>query len=517
MMDNLPDNQLMNQLLPSQKQHDSLDRWLPAIAGLITFTLYALTTQRTVGPYDSAELAAGSACLGIVHSPGYPLYLLLGYGFSRIPVGEVAFRVNLMSAFFGALAAGFLAAFLRDLLSDRLAACFAALDFGLCLPVWDRAVVAEVYTLQLAILAASLWLTLRLIEAPSPGKLALLAAVFGLTLAHRPPGLLTGVGIAAILLHSEPVRALIKRPAVLIPAIFCALGSLLFYLYLPIRAAANPPLNYATDLQVDLTTLPGMWWMVSGAMFRHLVFAYSLPEYLGELAAVLRLVWSAWYGIGALLALAGFAWMIRHQRRWAIALLLIALPMALFYAGYRVDDKIEMFLPVLMIAAIFIGGSIKATCNWLKSPTAGWIAPAAVGLLLIGLAAVNYPQVDRSHDRADRERAEVVLDDAEPGALIAAEWSTATPLKYLQIVEGQRPDVEIFDWGLFGLGRLAYYRERNLPADAAQRFWVRDAADILEQAQQEGRPVYAVDEYEVFEEYFIMTPESGIYRVGQHP
>ncbi|MBN1120289.1 MAG: DUF2723 domain-containing protein [Anaerolineae bacterium] len=499
-----------------QQPKTPLDRWLPAIAGLITFTLYALTTQRTVGPYDSAELAAGSACLGIVHSPGYPLYLLLGYGFSRIPVGEIAFRVNLMSAFFGALAAGFLAAFLRDLLADRLAAIGAALAFGLCLPVWDRAVVAEVYTLQLAILAASLWLTLRLLDDPSPKKLALLAAVFGLTLAHRPPGLLAGVGIGALLLLYEPTRALLRRPAALIPAILCGLGSLLFYLYLPIRAAADPPLNYATDLQVDMTTLSGVWWMVSGTMFHQLVFAYSLPEYLHELADVLRLIGSAWYGVGALLALIGFAWMIRHQRRWCIGLLLIGLPLALFYAGYRVDDKLEMFLPVLLVAAIFTGAGIRAITGWLKSPATNRLVPAITSLLLMAMVIVNTPQVDRSDDRADRERAEAVLDTVELGALIATEWSTATPLKYLQIIEGQRPDVEIFDWGLFGLGRLAYYRERNLPADAARRFWVRDMADMLNEAMQE-RPVYAVDEYEVFEEYFTLIPESDVYRVEPRP
>jgi hypothetical protein len=193
------------------------------------------------------------------------------------------------------------------------------------------------------------------------------------------------------------------------------------------------------------------------------------------------------------------------------------LPLALFYAGYRVDDKLEMFLPVLMVAAIFVGAGIAAINRRLKSPAAaGWIAPAITGLLLLTMIVINYPQADRSHDRTDRERAEAVLDAVEPGALIAAEWSTATPLKYLQIVEGQRPDVEIFDWGLFGLGRLAYYRGRNLPADAAQRFWVRDMADILTEAMQE-RPVYAADEYEVFEEYFTLTPESGIYRVEPRP
>ena len=41
--------------------------------------------------------------LGIAHPPGFPLYTMLGKLFTLIPFGDVAYRVNLMSALFAAL------------------------------------------------------------------------------------------------------------------------------------------------------------------------------------------------------------------------------------------------------------------------------------------------------------------------------------------------------------------------------------------------------------------------------
>ena len=83
-------------------------------------------------------------------------------------------------------------------------------------------------------------------------------------------------------------------------------------------------------------------------------------------------------------------------------------------------------------------------------------------------------QVDKSQDSQARDEAVAILDNVEAEAFIVAEWSAATPLKYMLIVEGRRPDVQVFDWGLYGIGRLAYYRDNRLPRAAARRFIARD-------------------------------------------
>src|SRR5512140_1586656 len=57
------------------------------------------------GGSDGGDLIAAAATGGIAHPTGYPLYLLLARLFQCLPIGNLAFRTNLMSAFFTALAA----------------------------------------------------------------------------------------------------------------------------------------------------------------------------------------------------------------------------------------------------------------------------------------------------------------------------------------------------------------------------------------------------------------------------
>ena len=76
------------------------------------FGLYLFTAAPDLGLVDSAELALTCATGGVPHPPGVPLYRLLGGLFANLPVSTPARALNLMSAFFAALAVGatFLAA-----------------------------------------------------------------------------------------------------------------------------------------------------------------------------------------------------------------------------------------------------------------------------------------------------------------------------------------------------------------------------------------------------------------------
>lgn len=75
------------------------------ITFLVTFGVYLKTVSPTVSFFDSGELISAAYGLGVAHPPGYPLYVVLGWLFAHLPVGaSVAYRLNLMSAFFAALA-----------------------------------------------------------------------------------------------------------------------------------------------------------------------------------------------------------------------------------------------------------------------------------------------------------------------------------------------------------------------------------------------------------------------------
>jgi hypothetical protein len=74
------------------------------IPGTLAFILYFITCSPTVNFTDSGELITVAWTGGIAHPPGYPLYTLLGSAFVHLPFGDPAWRLNILSALFAALA-----------------------------------------------------------------------------------------------------------------------------------------------------------------------------------------------------------------------------------------------------------------------------------------------------------------------------------------------------------------------------------------------------------------------------
>ena len=79
-----------------------------ALAGVGLFlgllSLYGLTMPRTVTLEDSGQLILVAHTAGVAHPPGYPLFALVGWLFTRLPVGSPAVPVHLLSATAGAAA-----------------------------------------------------------------------------------------------------------------------------------------------------------------------------------------------------------------------------------------------------------------------------------------------------------------------------------------------------------------------------------------------------------------------------
>jgi hypothetical protein len=60
----------------------------------------------------------------------------------------------------------------------------------------------------------------------------------------------------------------------------------------------------------------------------------------------------------------------------------------------------------------------------------------------VGVATVwTWPYADLSHDYSARQLGESILNTVEPGTLLLGDWTTIPVVQYLQIIEGQRPDV----------------------------------------------------------------------------
>ena len=190
---------------------------------------YVLTLAPSVTFWDAGELIAATHNLGIPHPPGTPLFVLLGHVWADLlPVGEYAWRTNLMSATFSALAAAgfFLVAHdaLRRSAADlaegprRLVAVgggtAAALLAAFSFTQWQNSNETEVYTVATFTIALTCWLALRWRAARGTdhGTRLLLLVVYlgGLSMGNHLLALLAGPAIVlfmASVIHGEPAAS----------------------------------------------------------------------------------------------------------------------------------------------------------------------------------------------------------------------------------------------------------------------------------------------------------------------
>ncbi|MDH7487173.1 MAG: DUF2723 domain-containing protein [Anaerolineae bacterium] len=134
-----------------------LHLWLPLVAFLTALGLYVRTLVPDVFVADFAEFQYQPARLGLPHPNGFPLYMLLGWAWSHLPWGSVAWRMNLLSAVGGALAVALTAAFAQRLSGRISVGALAGGLLALSPTFWSFSVAAERYTLNLSLLVAALW------------------------------------------------------------------------------------------------------------------------------------------------------------------------------------------------------------------------------------------------------------------------------------------------------------------------------------------------------------------------
>ena len=434
------------------KGHPFITRleWSALAAFGLPLILYLLTLAPTVYNLDSAELTTAAATAGITRATGYPLYLILGKLWSWLPIGDVGYRMNLFSAVCGAVTI-----LLAERSLQRLHvgpwARFGALGLlASAYYFWALSLIAEVYTLHTALMAGTILLLLRWAKAPDPVRLAWPILLTTLSLGNHAATVLLIPGYIWYVLTSHPGQ--LFRPRVVAAGLVAAVAGATVFLYLPLRYSAQPAFNYAghydatgTFIPVNLQSLDGFVWLVTGRGFAGFMFAYQPAELWLEFLRFAAQLWGAFFAVGIGPGILGL--IVLLQRKWRLGLMLLLMFVAhtFFYVDYGAIDKATMFLPSYLIWALWLGVGYQVLIEWAQA-AAGW--PRFTWLirgLLAGVVVVaigwNWRLVDLSNDWSTRRQSEAVLRQVEPDALIFGWWDTIPGIQYLQLVEGERPDV----------------------------------------------------------------------------
>ncbi|MGA8533997.1 MAG: DUF2723 domain-containing protein [Candidatus Tumulicola sp.] len=433
---------------------------------------YVASASHEPASWDTAELQGVPYILGISHPTGFPFYVLLGYAWSHLlPVGSVAFRMNVMSGVGMAAAVTIAYAVAVEMGAWRPIALFAALWFAFTQNVWSHAARAEAQDLAIVCEAFAVYAFLRWMKGRGDRWFVAAFASFGLGLAAHPnavwlvPGLVIGAWVAV-------PRIDFRRAAI---ALALIAAGLLLYLYLPLRSA------YVVAHGLDPThvlagTDGGIFWNYNdprtpAGFVRaltgtesdapHFFLASFNPVHLQDALAVFIGETTGQFGAFVLVLVvvgAVAAW----KRDWRTTLFLCTACTAalLFSATYPNEADV---------------GRYRIMALWLAVPLLGAIAPAAfhvnlasrllkMGLLafLIWGAAASFAQHRSFFAHAAREGGRWVIDavrpNVAPGSVIVVDgWLDATSLAYGAYVDGSLPDrIIVSGWDS---AKLDQYRE----------------------------------------------------------
>jgi MFS family permease len=441
---------------------------------VIALGIYARTVMPATGFWDTGEAQTVPPTLSIFHPTGFPAYTMIGWLWSQIPIGEVAWRMNMLSAVAVALAAGLVTLITGHLIVERhravaaTGAGIAGLALAFAPEPWENATRADVHALNVFFVALIIWLLFAwraAIQTGSPragGWLMGAALAFGVGVGNHPLAGLTAFGIAAWVVavdrHFWRRWRLVSACAGLL-----ALGVLGTYAYIPIRAALDPepPLFYARP-----DTWDRLRYLVFAEQFKRLFEGFSTPlgDFGRKWARAEGVLQIQLFGPGWLLAAVGASVLAVRQLAALVFLGLVIVANVVYAMNFNDGDIDRYFMPTLVAAAPMLGVAIaivaaaagravaEATHRMATIGGRRRVARIAGGLVLwLGLAmpvaslVTQYESHDQSHNReADRWVASVYRA-LPPNAVIVSWWSYSTPLWYHRWVLGERPDITIID------------------------------------------------------------------------
>jgi tetratricopeptide (TPR) repeat protein len=488
----------------------------PGVAALLAvalFAIYAAGACPTIYVGDSGELVAAVHVLGIPHPSGYPLYVLLGKLWTLlVPLGSIAYRMSLFSAACAALAVAAVSAAARQLDLPLPAALLSALLFAFAPSFWGEANVQRVYALNALFAALATYTALRWDARRDPRWFAATFFVCGLGAANHTFMVVYAGAFAAAVALRLAARVRSEGPAAALRALGLVWGraagvatgalrtlaasavagavGLLPYLYLPLRARADPPLDWGDPRTLDrflAVVLRRDFW--ERAYYERASDLLVIARDYGASIAT-ELTWA-----GAALAVIGLV----AGRRCAWPRLLFALVMlgnlAVMAAhGSRSDLFIwhRYYLPSYMMAALLAGRGGALVVSYL--PNALRVAPLVIPAVLL---AAGWRQFDRSGFRIADAYSRAVLQALPPGAsLIATDDNILFVLIYLTMVEGLRPDVNLILQGVGGadLPPLRFNPDTEPLFFTHHPNWDRPDLDIVPvglvfQARRGGQPL----------------------------
>jgi len=384
----------------------------------------------------------------------HPLYHIIGIAVKYIPLGEFAYRLNLISAVAAAFTIANLFLLLRLWLKKNLPAIFAAVTLALSHTLWRHAVIAEDYTLYTALLLAELLMLLQYVKTKRMVFLYLLGLFNGLAIANHMWAAIAFacyVVFLAALLVQKQIR--LRHLGVIVGLWVIGASP---YEYLIIKNIVQ-----TGDFTATLASaLFGNEWrgdvlnmrLSAGLIKENFIFlTYNFPT------PNCLLFFAGLYGLKKVSPGRGF-------KNVLLALLILFFAFAF---RYTVPDRYAFFIPFYCLVSILIGVGFNSLITSPNRKTLRWIvftlallpiptyiiAPVVAQRMQFNLPTrTDVPYRNdykwflrpwRTGYQGAEKFADEVFKELDPGAVVYADNTMVYPLLYMQKVKGRRADIKI--------------------------------------------------------------------------
>ncbi len=400
---------------------------------------------------DVAEIQVALNVWGTIHHTGYPLFAILGNLFTlplRTVGVEPAAAASLYATAWGVIMLGCFGGMIWRLTGDELLTALGMALLGVARSIWLHHVIAEVYSMSLAI--SALLLLIAVWPAPWSGAWSVQRRVFALALLggigvahHRAVAFIAPGLLFAVWPHLWPIRDQWRK--LIGPAVGLALLGFVPYIYLPLRAWQDAAWVYG-----EPGTLKGLWIEFTGQEADRLVkLPASFAGLIDNVLSVWRILVHELTLPGLLIGIAGLglAITVSNHRRAARIVALSAAGPTLFAVLYHTAVLPEAILMPTVFALVF--GVILAV-EWLKQfkPSVPLAALAGLGGWIIVLVGWHYPYIDQlvtepsGVETIDHMR---LLPDEGPAVLMFPWGPRYAAASYAQLVTRGYPDLVVVD------------------------------------------------------------------------
>lgn len=327
---------------------------------IIPLVIYILTLEPKLVGGDTSWYANQIPAMNVMVPTGYPTFSIFLKLFTYLPIGDMAYRLNLFSAVFGALTILFLFLSINRLIKNEFISFIGSMIFAFIAPFWSVANRLEFDTLNTFFVILLIFSAIVYSGSKTRKYLYFFFFCLGLSLTNHPLTffLVPAIALYVIIINPE----IFKSIKTIFTSILFFILPLISYFYLLIRSLQG---------HGEVNTLLRLFYYVTGRAVTGELHggsfdAKSISLILKVIKDYLVIFYHTYGIVLIIIAVIGFIFLIRKNLKFGICSFLLLIlnliipPLYLIYAvpNYLLDSMIVISFYIAFGLLWILNGSI---------------------------------------------------------------------------------------------------------------------------------------------------------------